>query len=173
MSWTTLHGFEPDGDLVDVREFHNAWGGAMYIWTQLAREYLDSDAMRFLFREEEARRLWSLWRRSDLPDHHAATLLSTLDKLVLEPDRFAALADAFDRFVADFPTSGVCSLPQQAETLRAMAGDDRGWRGVAWTQTSVAPDVWTVWDEGQDDGRPYNLDRDRGHHFIYEELGSR
>jgi hypothetical protein len=181
MSRTTLHCFGSSGDIYDFREFQNAWGSAMFIWNAMVGKYLepprpswvhdDSDFLpisAYMFDgDDKWDAVWALARREDIPAHHRVVHCTTFDRVLVNADDFLLLADAFDRFVDDFPPNGLtCSLRDQAQALRDMHADGT-WQAAGWTQTSVSDGGWWVYGESdEDEGHSYNINTDTGHWFL-------
>lgn len=177
MSTTTGYLVGADGIVRPDREFKNAWHGAMALWDYLARTFLDPKAPRgtdkymlpsaqFLFDPKAQKSLWGLAADTTVPRHLRVAEMTTFDRAVLRRADFAVAADALDLACKEIVAAGGSShLDQQAAWLRENAADENV-VGAAWQQTSVSEDLWVVYDEGGEEGRDYDTNRDSGHWFI-------
>jgi hypothetical protein len=172
MSYTTIHLVQ-HGGLAKHEDFNNSWGSAMYVWTSLNSKYLAEPGeshTAFLFSESKFPLLWKLAIDARLAKTERIVHATTFDRAMVKRENLLDLADRFDEFVELHPPGKyVCSLPQQAESLRRIIGNSIDCVGVCWTQTSVASDVWQVPDESTEESRWYDIDRDKGHFFIYDD----
>jgi len=173
MSRTTLYAVGADGEVQEYAEFRNSHGSAGYVWRVMGDRYIGPDAYSTALFSDGMQRLWDLWRDTILPLHHRAVMLFTFDHVMVRAEDFVRLAEDMEAFVRDFyPDGSACSLPEQAATLREMA-TEKGIRGACWQQTRVAESLWYVYgDEGDDEGRAYNIDVDDKHWWLYETLNA-
>lgn len=137
-------------DVLEIAEFSNAWGSAMFIWDKMCMKLFGRPVS--LFNNSDLRKLWELTRnKSDqLTDFEQLTVLSTFDNGAVRRDQMGALANAFDAFVQVHPPENqVCSLPAQAVTLRKWA-EEPGVEFACWQQTSVSDNPWYADNKGED-----------------------
>lgn len=159
MSQTVLYAAGADGDFVKVGHIKNAWHGAMYIWTELAKRYLGKDNPFMCFDE-----IWKLADGERLDDYEYYSLITTFDNAVLPAGRIAKIVS---HSLRNFRST----LHEEATGLRGQANiiDDEFAKGaiaIAWNQTSVNSNPWFIYEPGFEEGRPYNLLRDKKHHLI-------
>lgn len=183
MSTTEIYAIESNGDVVHRTDLRNSWGGAMAVWTSLSGRHLNgSDPLGGMM--DGFKSLFALLKTDKLERWEKLVLLTTCDNAVLRAENFMEVADAFERFHEEYRIANegkVFHARAQAELLRELhrEGDEHGWRGVCWNQTSVNGDspwygVREEWDEESDeeepDPRPYNIDRDEQHWFVMDDL---
>lgn len=173
MSYTTVYGFDEDGNARQLGEFKNSFRGAMLIWMELSKKYLNDE---YAVMSNDGRKVWELRDNPDLSDDEWYSLLSTFDNMVVGRNLINRVADALDAF--DPATE---NLRGQAACLRVAYNE--GYQAVAWCQTSVIESPWWIVgrcispdgdciecedcmiDRG---GRPYNLNVDKNHYFMEE-----
>lgn len=173
MSRTTLYTIDQEGDAEIFDEFHNAWRGAAFIWTWLMWRYLPNVQDPKAEGLDFGRRHWII--NDELFDELEKATLSRRDRIIYETTKDYAivraenlleLAEMFESFAEEHGMA--CSLSEQAQALRKMAATESSvCRGCCWQQTSVSDDLWYVRDEqGEDERRAYNVDRDTKHWFV-------
>lgn len=150
-----------------ISRFANSHGSAGFIWHALGSKYL-GDGQAWRLRPDE---LWKLWRRDSLMDCERWTLLSTFDRAILGRGDFQRMADAFDQFVEFHPPGDhVCSLPDQANLIRRLAGPAPGLSFLpsflAWWQTSTSENPWSIPEKSS----LYNPSRGKSHFMIGQVL---
>ena len=155
MSYTTVYAAFSDGDMVELGECHNAWRGAMWIWTELAKRYVpgSGDGGHLLFGNGYAD-VWKLADGAAITDGEWYALVSTFDGVLVPSELMLRVADALDAF-----EPGTDNLKSQAEYIRD--AHSKGARAIGWLQTSVCCSPWWMPD-GDDNDRPYNIDTDAG-----------
>lgn len=149
MSTTNIFqlGSEP-GEIASIR---NAWRGAMYVWTDMAKRYWKLEQFP-LFGDGEQSKIWNTHKHHKIPEHERIVLLSTMDGAVVFGRDAKTVADAFARYAQEHPES---SLAEQAEILRTSEVPPND--AFAWQQTSVG-DFWgSNWDEAAEDTVWYDL----------------
>lgn len=191
MSTTTLYSIRSDGSIDEFAEYQNSHGFAPAIWTVLTAKYVpmgmplggDSDARMMAIME--GRKTWLLdtdhcfkhmGEAADdgtMSDAEALCYAVTMDFAVVEREYLTRVADAFDQFVANHGPSldgHVLHLAEMAGDLRRLVADETS-RGACWNTTSLADTFAAlVYDSDEDDeGRPYNIDRDARHHLVRPE----
>lgn len=180
MSRTTVYVAPENGAFVEVAEFGNAWGSAARIWSALAERYCGDTAYWLVCRsEEEQRRFWALAKDERLSREERIVFAWTFDRALVDRPHFEEMARCLDTFRAIYPAGEkVCHLSLHAALLRRLASEDHGLSfapfAVGIWQTSVSECSWIVreGEEGEDgeDCRPYDLSRDAGHWFLFEEI---
>jgi hypothetical protein len=160
MSDTELYWFNRRGKLELHAAFENAFRGAMAIWTDLAKTYLFGDGYM-----RDYQPVWNLARSERLEEFERITLMTTFDWVVVRNIEIARVVAAFKSFHHKYPQN---HLDQQAIVLGSPK-IETCCLGICWNQTSVNADAWLV--EGKrGDLRPYNLLRDTGHWFLFDQL---
>ncbi|MBU2177531.1 MAG: hypothetical protein KJ556_20765 [Gammaproteobacteria bacterium] len=163
MSYTTLYSISKDGNVYSFREFRNAFRSAYLVWDNMAKRYLGKEASSFMI-GNNMQQVWDLWTKEDIPEAHRLTMAATFDHVIVRRENFETLANAFDQYAKDFADPG--HIPAQANALRELATTDC--LGACWQQTSVAEDLWQIWNYEEDEGRPYNINVDEGHWFLFD-----
>lgn len=170
MSRTTLYKVPESGPLSVFREFGNSWRSGAYVWSVLVPKYLGMEIGEFMWQaEKHGDRLWNLYKDRRLPRHERAALLFTFDRSMIRRAEFAEMARLLEEFAAANPTPN--SLGEQAQALRELAEVPDAF-AACWNQTSVVSN-WTVRDGDIEDDAPsryYDLSRDTGHVWIFDEL---
>lgn len=158
-----------------VLEFSNAWRGAMYVWSDVAKRYCGLKHFPTgIFDDDEDRQMevWNYDNRhpGEMAEHEAIVLLSTMDHALLEPDQWERLVEAFEKYGAEHPGS---SYSEQAAALRDALegpGEDVEMTGIGWLQTSVCDTEWLVFGDDEEERRPYNPAQDSGHFWLFEQF---
>lgn len=88
--------------------------------------------------------------------------MSTFDKVMVRQEHIPLVISAFKEFSSKY---GDSSLPEQVVALEGVVGDETCF-AVCWTQTSVADDIWHIYEDG--DMRMYNISIDTGHWFMFD-----
>lgn len=153
MSCTEVYGVPKDGgELVHLGDLRNAFRGAMWIWTELAKKYFPDDNTYTAIMG--GNKLWGLINDERLSDTEWYAFVSTFDALIVPNELMDVVADALESF-----SPGTENLHGQAVLLRQAKKD--GLRGVCWNQTSVNGDPWRMRDdEDEDSERYFNIDTD-------------
>lgn len=153
MSSTTLYVIEKDGTLSEWTEYRNAHGVAPAIWHSLAAKYVpgvrplgskDYSGRDYLDREV-SRELYRLAKTpGTMADFERRVYWTTHDRTAVSIENLPCYADAFAEFARvygpDHERVGyVFHLGQMAEDMRKIYDErgEKGWRGVAWNQTSI------------------------------------
>ena len=164
MSYTTLYKVPKKGEIECYQEFRNAFRGGYLIWDNLANEFLGKGASAFMLTDMQP--IWDLARRAEIPEAYRITLMTTFDNVMVKRRNIPLLIKAFEKYCADFDDPG--HIPAQIEALKNVA-TEKDCFAVCWTQTSVSGDSWRVPDEC-DETRTYDVSRDSGHWFLFEEI---
>jgi len=189
MSSTQIFKVTQEGLVELAYEAPNSWRGAMNIWILIAIEYLDTpetqapELMRYsavggaiLASSNKPGglldKLWKLKKDPRLSVADLVTLLTTFDHAMVKKEHIPGVVGAFRIFCAKHIDCG--NLQRQIDILWELYRDP-DCQAVCWNQTSVVAGVWTVeltWDKltGEADERPYDINRDRGHWFIFESV---
>jgi len=158
MSRVVVYKILPDGDAIEHGEARNAMAGALWIWNTLAKERgLSLDLLRF-------EPLWELFCTDRLSRDQSIVLGFTFDGVWIRREnlpRVVAPLRAFWR--ANVSTRVGASqisptIPVICDLLESAAALDI--RGVCFNQTSVNANPWWIAPEDDEEGRPFNFDRD-------------
>lgn len=149
MSYCALIPFI-DGKPSNPIEFRNSWGGAARIWNSLFDAYLKDPNNKYdTWLGENAKRLWPLATRKDLPLFERAVHASTFDLFYVRRDHFKQFANDLWSFVRKYPVAGNCAdhLPAWAALIDSSRNkiEAYGFHG-----TSVAETPWLDYDEEGD-----------------------
>lgn len=162
MSYTTIYIIDKDGNAVEKERIANAWLSAAYIWDKLYRSHINSSGIFLL----DADNLWQLVDDERLLDFEKLTLASTFDWAIIEYEKFPDMIAVYRKFFMHYP--GDCHIPKFVEFLQ----NAESCIGMCFQQTSVSQDLWTV--HTNDNGsRPYNVNIDNNHFFVFEKYGER
>ena len=156
-----------DGLAETAAEFGNAWGGAARIWNSLYNTYLkdpnsEYDSWVSAFTRNNGEPLWQLREREDIPFFERVVLVGTFDKAILRRENFSKFAGHLREFVAKYPAPGACHLNKWADFIEKSDAE-----AIAFHATSVSSSHWWIRDD-DDDGRPYDLNRDNDHFEVYD-----
>ncbi len=169
MSETTI--FFLAGENSKSVDFKNAFRGALYIWNDVAKRYCGFETFPH-FKVDDQMKVWNFGNNNPdkMPRHEAIVMASTMDKALLEPNKWQELVEAFERYGIDNPNS---SIGQQATVIREVmeADHDNKITGIAWRQTSVCGDcMWTPWNEETEEYDSYDPAQNDKHFWIIEQI---
>lgn len=154
MSCMEVYAVDGDGDVVLLTEFRNAWRGAMLVWHEIAKKY--GVLNEWGYPDIEAS--WKLARTTQLTEPEWCTMVCTFDDVIIPREHFEYVA----RMFAAFPFDG-----HYRELAKLIPTLGPSIRGLCFNGTSVNENPWWVFGENEDDeGRPYNIDRDSKHWFF-------
>ena len=114
-----------------IGEVSNAFRGAMYVWSQIAKKYFSLEYFP-TFDEGLQSRIWNAQNEHPLTEAEVTVLTSTMDNVVVKSSDVPRLVKAFEEYAQDNPHS---SLGEQAELIKSAELEDNQY--VAWCQTSV------------------------------------
>ena len=149
MSTTSIFAVKQGEAPIPLGEVRNAWRGAMYVWSDMAKRYFGLEAFPFSDDEMQSR-VWNAGNEKPLTEAELIVLASTMDKAIAPKTTVHKLLDAFREYGSDHPDS---SLGDQADLISGNLSDIPDGYAIAWIQTSVCGDRWfESWDE--DSGKP-------------------
>lgn len=167
MSSCEVYAIGIDGDVHYYDAARNAWGGAMHIWHTLGEKRLGRELSVF----QGYDRVWKLFGTPALQPWENVALGFTFDRVWVRRENLPRLADALAEFWLQHHHPAP-TIPALVEIIRRAAADEAV-RGLCFNQTSVCSNPWRV-RLGEDEGRPYNFDRDGhgegGHWELFEEI---
>ena len=172
MSRSTLYAAGPDGDMEPVQDYRNAWLFAVVIWRWMIDNYLrkelpeGSASGRWLGNKPVMEKLWQLAYEPSVPWIESVCLAATFDRALVRGSERVAIVNAFRSFMTLVESE--CHLGAMAADIEVLPENTRA---IGWYPTSVAENLWFVTDdEADEEGRAYNIDRDTGHFWIFEEI---
>jgi hypothetical protein len=168
MSETEIYMVNLEGDVHHHIGIRNSWHGAMNVWNELARAYFGWENFPLInYEGRDGQQVWDLYKDEKVPLNIRIVLMSTFDKVMVKRENLERLATAMEEFASQY-LSG--SLMVQARILRELA-EDENCLAVCWNQTSVSYPPWYIWDDDDDEkDRVYNINTDKIHWFLFEEL---
>lgn len=170
MSYTQILVATNDGDLNVAAEIHNSWRGAMAIWATLEKRYLPpfmpewAKGMNLPYEPSRTmgdgiKEIWELANDKRVSEVDSICLRSTFDNVIVHKENFGRIIEAFNAF------EGETSLKEQAQFIGSLLNDPNI-TAIAWRQTSVTGDMWTVWTG--DETIPYNILTGTKHWELFE-----
>ena len=169
MSYTRIHMTTKTGKVSTLAEIPNATLGALAIWDMLGKVKL-RNRPPYWNPILNASDVWELFEKPALNRMERLVLGSTFDKVMVKRTHLDTLGWQFNEFNSRLNPVGnrLNNLSDQATVLRDAAKNDKCY-AVFWTQTSVADDVWRIYEDGEDEPRWYDITKDTGHWFLFEE----
>lgn len=184
MSCSTLYIARQDGLVRSYKEYRNGYGYAMPIWNYLAKKYLrksgesDTDLNIRWFIRGQGKEVWDLWKDPRVEKWEKVCLNASFDKAMARREDFIEIAEAFEHFHSEY-TNGepgnVCHYAEMAGDIRALESEVQA---IGWRATSVSESLFWVYDDCEcpkcgdshrmQDGRPYDMNKDKGHWWIME-----
>lgn len=168
MSTTTV--FLAHHDRVEeVARLKNSWGSAAFVWFALSERYL-GDKHIWSFSVDGAQKLWDLVDDSRLSLTERIVLACTFDHAIIEHERFREAAGHWMDFKRIYhKDSGECHAGTIAQLL--LDHQQTSCIGMCFQQTSVARDLWHLWDDDNDAPIPFNLEV-YPHFFVFDKFGT-
>ncbi len=163
MSSTELYRVSSDGDVKWHCNFSNSWRGAILIWGNMAKRYLNKEIGSMMCGNMDD--LWKLNKRLDIPSAHRVVLMSTYDKCVVHRERIPRLIQAYDDYYVEGWDMG--NIPAFSFELGKLFLD-RNCTAICWNQTSVCASPWEYHDN--DEAIQYNIFTGADHWFLFDRL---
>lgn len=170
MSTTDIYGFDKQGNAYHAGEVYNSWRGGMAVWRIMEERYLPPLKMfgieisRLVAQSaNKADEVWNLVERSDVSETDRIAMIATFDRCLVRKEDLPIVIKAFREF------EGETSLPEQAEILEQMYGDDEC-IAVGFNQTSVNEPVWDKYDKDARMTIPYNCIKQNDHFWLSDML---
>lgn len=131
----------------------NAWRGAMFVWDQIARDYLNLDS--FPFHDEDLqRKVWNAGKYFELKRYENIVLSSTMDYVYITKSGLKDVLEAFKEYGERHPQS---SLMEQYEIINSIdLADDEC---IAFNQTTVCE---FLMEDGINKEKGYNIFLEEG-----------
>ncbi len=184
MSATYLYTVSPNGPLTLHEEFRNSHRGAMWIWMRLRERFHPDhiwpenapyddprvkEASKWIMKYDD---IWALSKDSRLCRNEKIVLMSTYDNVMVKRKNFEELVAAFRWFVENYKKDNpeeASSLLEQANVIEKFK-DNKKIYAICWNQTSVNGDAWITYIPKKDEHRSYNIKKDKGHWFLFDDL---
>jgi len=175
VSYTELFPVGADGDIHQVFQISNSWGGGMAVWMALSAKYVPEYGDGTGGMMEGYKKLFDLLKTDRLNSWERIVLLTTCDGAMVKAENFAKVAEAMETFFAEYKPAlegRVFHLDRQANYLRKLDGEreEKGWRAVGWNQTSVNGNCpWYGSYDDDENHTPYNLDKQDTHWWVMDD----
>lgn len=164
MSYTELFKVNLKGDIEIYQEFHNSHRGAMLVWKNMCERYLPDTDFFSLFRDLSP--VWALWKNKTVDTSDRIVMAATFDRVMVKKQDLQRVVDAMRSYGERYEDPG--TIPQQADAIEKLITDD-DCQAICWNQTSVNADAWVTRGESED-LQDYNINRDSGHWFLFQEF---
>lgn len=175
MSTTQLSGLTRDAAF-RIGETQNSWRGAMAIWKLLEKKYLPpyypewavdlNGSYTRTLSSETMKPIWDLVNSDKVSFMDKVVLCTTFDWVLVRRENINVVLEAFGNF------EGETSLKEQAEIIQAAIQEYPKIVAIGWNQTSVNQDNWLdyYYEEENDERISYNLEKDKKHWFLFDDL---
>lgn len=173
MSYCELKIIDKKGDVIGYKEYRNAHGGCAFIWDGIYDRYLKDPNKQYDSWLSNSDKLWPLYKDKNIEEWIRIVLASTYDTAMIKRKNLIAMADYYARFVCNFSRpDNICHLDDWARDIIQITKEYPDCIGVCFYGMSVSEDPWWVYEtsNNDDEGRPYNINVDTGHCFIFEEV---
>jgi hypothetical protein len=164
VSYTILHTVPKTGEIESYKEFQNAWLWGFSCWEYLAKRYLNMEGYQVLM---NADKVWALFKGNRVHDYHKTCLGATFDKVMVRRVDLPKISDAFDAFGRQAKLERWCEMATAIEDL-ILSGKE--FEAVCWTVTTVTDAWWIAAPDPDDDYRRYDISKDTGHWFLFDEV---
>ncbi len=177
MSHTTIYTVPKSGSVIPAAEYNNAFGGAWFVWNVMYEAY-EKRPDEYMHQDAVMKRIWALFKADRIEFFERAVMGSTFDRVMVRREHWPRLAECMEQFYAkhyDTTKGTVCSIRAQATTLKKLFDEaPEEIIAVCWCQTSVNGDAWYKYGDGigedGEDERGYDITKDDGHWFLFDEL---
>lgn len=171
MSYTELFAIKKD--VAIKKEFKNAFRGAMYVWSDIAKRYAGFDV--FPFDYDDQMEVWNYHYRHPnvMKEHEAIVMLSTMDNAMVEANQWERLVKAFEQYGLEHPNSNYYDQANAIKELVEQEGIENI-IGFAWNQTSINSVPWFITEEYVEElddyvDHIYNPDESSNHFWVFEQ----
>jgi hypothetical protein len=154
MSYTTILYIYPGEKIKCGKELRNAWGSAPYVWDYLFKSYIDSSG-NFLL-ENNSKKLWSLWKRSDIPPFLRTILVMTFDRAYVSKKNYLRASQDIRNFLNIYNNTDVVN---HWNPIAAFFESDPDYPAIGFWMTSVSENPFDGnWNEkkGEYDSPDWN-----------------
>jgi hypothetical protein len=170
MSYTEMYRVDANGDVQPYEDFHNAWRGAFLVWREMSKAYLGKEFPLHKL-ETDARETWDLWKNAEIPVAYRIVMAHTFDNVMIRRENFTRFIEAVEEYAETFDAG---TLLEQAQAVARIPEDTLA---ICWNPTSVNCNPWqkheiceTCNQEIVDEYRPYNINVDERHWFLFDHL---
>jgi hypothetical protein len=170
MSRLEVYAVNRDGDVHHYADCQNSWGGWMHIWhvygQRMGLIHGPGDIGRMMMTDG----FGAIWQRTpELPEGDQWVMRGTFDRVMIRKEDLVMYRVWLCYFCVDATTP---TLEELILVLDRAIKDDAVC-ALCFNGTSVSENPWRVYDGtnrdeyGDDEGRPYNINRDRHHWWIH------
>jgi len=166
MSYVTIYAVQANGDVTYYGEARNNHGFAPLVWEHLCKQYgLDVGVYIFSGKGQQAIDQLFAWRGTGhMAPEDDIMVGATNDRVWIArehvPQLVAACRSFYKRHVK--PRNQVDTVNQAAAVMEELLERVPDALGVAFHMCSAAAPFWSVYVEGEEPGRPYNILTDKG-----------
>ena len=169
-----------DGLVLPYKEYKNPWLFSMFNWNHLGEKYVPKKPNELselwtyrVFIGGQCKDIFSLFSEPKITHEDRLALGMTLDGMVVRLAEFEDFVAVVRRFRATMKTQAthLDQIATDIDELRLKFQND-GFDviGVSWWQSTMSDNFWEKKTRKKDEYRPYNLNKDRGHYFLYDEV---
>lgn len=133
--------------------------GAYAIWLVMEREYLPKRSFSRLNSSYEAKEIWKLWERQDIPMARRVALLCTMEQGIVRKEEMPQLVEYFREF-----SDKIGVLADVADVIEEMMEDDDV-AAVAWNWNDAVDSPWR-----EDEDEPYDCDVGDNHFWVFDAI---
>ena len=167
MSECYILGVPPNGPVEYVKTYRNSWGGAARIWNSLCIKLFNNESA-WLSCLPNDNQLWKSFSSDKLDQCEKICLGITFDNVMVKRENLMRVADALLKFNSIHSSEErVDHLLSWADDMRTLAKDDT-YIAVCFHHTSVSTDIWVVFEDA-DNERQYDISKDKGHWFLFDD----
>lgn len=140
----------PEG-VIETIELENSFGGAPFVWDVMAQKYLGTTKFQYLFHTDK---IWPLWKRKDIPEHHRTVLGITYDNMVITKNDFKRASQDIHKFLEDFPPQ-LDTENHWLEISEILLNEENA-DAIGFNWTSVNDSPFMEWDYAIEEYKPLN-----------------
>ena len=148
MSDMEIYILKHPAGVVETIKKENSFLGAPLIWDIMAQKYLNLGKSEYLFHTEK---IWPLWKREDIPEHHRTVLGMTYDNMVITKEDFSRAREDILNFVKDFPS---LKIKNHWLSIAALLKKDKDCNAIGFNWTSVNESLFMKWDNDLENYKP-------------------
>lgn len=164
MSYVTIYRIDPEGDVELLGDAKNNHGFAPLVWHKLIEQYKVPTKGTRYWDDDYYQPLWSLLGTGKLERLDDILLGATFDRVwigrALVPELIESMRIFDQRHIV--PNNLVRTISEAADVLAKWLTAYPDDRGIAFNMCSATESFWMVWDEENEESRPYNIDKDPG-----------
>jgi hypothetical protein len=153
-----------EGEVSDIVDFQNAWGGAAGIWTCLYDKYLKKGELdSWMMNSDE---LWRLGKDKRLSECERAVLIGTFDYATIKLENYPKFAKHLREFRETYQqefVGKVCHLAEWAGYIEKCEDELIGFHA-----TSVSENLFLEWNEEEEESVVINIDTHERVFEVYE-----